>query len=135
MLTLEDDDDELPNESLPTPFADVRRQTGRGEPSLWLAVLRAAIVALDRGAKGQAFDVWAWVASDDESVGSFAFICAVLGLEAEVWRPALLRMPRRPRGRPTVKRCADCQRKRWACKHWPVVAPMPPVPEPMQAMA
>ena len=119
MLTLEDDDDALPNEALPAPFGEVRKQTGRGEPSLWLAVLRAAIVALDRGAKVQAFEVWAWVASEDESVGSFGFICAVLGIEASVWRRALIAMPKRPRGRPVVRRCAACQRRRWSCTHGP----------------
>lgn len=119
MLTRDEDDEDLPNAALPAPFADVRRHTSRGEPSLWLAVLRAAIVALDRGAKVQAFEVWAWVASEDESVGSFGYICAVLGIEASVWRRALLTMPKRPRGRPVVRRCASCQRRRWACPHGP----------------
>jgi hypothetical protein len=127
MLPLEDEDDEELNAALPETFRDVRaRIPESGEARLWWAVFHAAVIALDRGAE-DAVDVWLWVSSDAEELGDYATICDILGLPKLTWRRALLQLPRRPRGRPTVKRCAECQRKRWACPHGPIRVEVAPV--------
>lgn len=132
-MTLLDDEDDLGEAMTECFTALTSRDSAPPAARLWIAVLRRAIVALDRGAE-DAYDVWAWIASRSDAIGAFGFICGELGFSERRWRRALLTMPRRPRGRPTVKRCAACQRKRWACPHGPAPSIVPP-PEPMQATA
>ena len=103
-LSPDDDDWGVPDALLPSQLHGWRdRFANTPEKRLWFAVLGSAVTALERGAKNR-FEIWAWVASDDDRPCSFVFICDALDIRVDDLRPPLLEMASRPRGRPKRRR-------------------------------
>ena len=95
---------QLPNDALlPEQFAHMRRAVS-DDPNkrLWLAVLRHALFTYLKAPPYQqhssttkrtliANEVAAWMASEDDSAGSYGFICDALGIDASSLRQGVQR--------------------------------------------
>ena len=67
------------------------------ETRLWAAALRQAVDDLDY--PDTRLDAKLWLESDDDGVGSFAFVCAVLDTDPARLRKRILQIDKARRGR------------------------------------
>lgn len=82
-----------------------KRSSMSSEEWLWFGVMESAVAILRRGPMvqddGEYSETREWVRSDEDYIGSFTYVCNVLGVNSEYLREGLLRIE--PNGRVTVK--------------------------------